>query len=62
MQVAKQALAATGGAIGQRRAPLSADDRGTLLGEAQLPASAAAAEPSQAHAIAGAEKPNIAGR
>lgn len=45
-QVAKAELRATAGSVAQRRAPLNADDRGALLGEAALPWAPSAAQPA----------------
>ena len=45
--------------MAQRRAPLSADDRGALLGEAQLAAAAAAALSVPARADLQAAGPNL---
>ena len=48
--MAKAEARSAGASIAQRRAPLSADDRGALLGEAQLVAAAAAASSAPASA------------
>ena len=52
---------ATGLVIGQRSTPLTAGDRGVLLGEAALPRSSAAADAAEQAPSQGAVPPPIAG-
>ncbi len=59
--MAKAEAKGSGASVAQRRAPLSADDRGALLGEAQLAAAAAASSTAAAPAGPHAAGPNISG-